>query len=89
MDQHMAAYMPTLLIVVTLVVGIIGSNYRIRHLDTRIGDLIDLTKAEIGRSEAVLRGEITALRADVRADLAELRGELAAVRADIATLVHR
>lgn len=45
--QQLTAYLPALLTIAALILGIAYNNKRIDHLDTRMSDLKELLKAEI------------------------------------------
>src|SRR5947199_3363277 len=69
MAQQLAAYLPALLTIAAIMLGIAYNNKRIDHLDTRIGDLKDLMRAEI-------RAERELMRAEIRAEGARLEAAL-------------
>jgi hypothetical protein len=60
--QQLTAYLPALLTIAAIMLGIAYNNKRIDHLDTRIGDLKELFKAEIraegARLELALGGRL-------------------------------
>ena len=62
MAQELAAFLPALLTIAAIVLGVARNNKRIDHLDTRIGDLKELVKAEIraegARLELALGGRL-------------------------------
>jgi hypothetical protein len=54
LNQQLIPYLPAILTIVAIVLGSVFNNRRIDHLDTRIGDLKELFKAEIGRLEGTM-----------------------------------
>jgi len=58
MEQTFTAYIPTLIIMITVIIGSISNNARFNHLDTRIVDVKNLLRAEIRAGIAEVRGDV-------------------------------